>query len=88
MIFDMTDDRVAWQSTQARKVPYTWPFVGVQLPSRAMTMTERNIRENPSDEEHQHHAAVMQRSRAGRLTVNGAKASHKPQGIAISDKKA
>jgi hypothetical protein len=38
----------AWQVTVQRKTPYIMPFVGTQLPSRAMTMTDKNIRAKPS----------------------------------------
>lgn len=48
MILDMVEARIPWQQTQARNVPYMAPLEGVQLPSRAITMTERNMRANAS----------------------------------------
>lgn len=38
----MVDAIAPWQATVAKNVPYICPFVGVQLPSRAMTMTDKN----------------------------------------------
>lgn len=42
MTLAMVDEIKPWQATVAKKVPYISPFVGVQLPSRAMTMTDKN----------------------------------------------
>ena len=48
IILDIVEARTPWQQTQARNVPYMTPLEGVQLPSRATTMTERNMRANAS----------------------------------------
>ena len=48
MILARVDAMRAWQATVQRKTAYMMPFVGVQLPSRAITMTDKNISEKPS----------------------------------------
>ncbi len=45
---DITEARTPWQITHARKTPYIAPLDGVHCPSRATTMTERNMRAKPS----------------------------------------
>jgi len=48
IILDIREARTPWHRTQARKTPYIAPLDGVQFPSRATTMTERNMRAKPS----------------------------------------
>jgi len=40
MILEKVDARTPWSSTQQRKTAYTTPLLGVQFPSRAMTILE------------------------------------------------
>ncbi len=40
MILERVDARTPWSNTQHRKTAYTTPLLGVQFPSRAMTILE------------------------------------------------
>lgn len=47
MPFEMVDARIPCTATQHINTTYTMPLEGFHAPSRAMTMTDRNIVANP-----------------------------------------
>ena len=59
------------------------PLLGVQLPSLAMTMTDRNISEKPSEDVLVKEAVAF--AAAVVLTINRAKPTNETERVAVAD---